>query len=234
MKIYTQTFELSQPTPNRFWVAPHSTFQFGIKVLGKDGSAVSGAKVYDGETELTPEAVQIDGFDIYTTVSGAPGGKTYRVVSGNTVFTLMQVTTDSTVFEVAGEGGSVDPSILSAYATKTWVEGQISDFVTEDALSDFVTEDAISDFITEDALSDYVKGDEISDFITEDALSDYATSAELSDYAKLSSLNDKVTKAATGNAPAPNTLRTIFESDWATVSANADANTVYVVLPDGN
>ena len=164
MKIYTQTFELSQPTPNRFWVAPHSTFQFGIKVLGKDGSAVSGVKVYDGETELTPEAVQIDGFDLYTAVSGAPGGKTYRVVSGNTVFTLMQVTTDSTVFEVAGEGGSIDPSILSSYATKTWVEGQISDFVTEDALSDFIKEDDLSDFVTEDDLTGYATTDSLSDY----------------------------------------------------------------------
>lgn len=42
--------------------------------------------------------------------------------------------TDSTVFEVGGEGGDVPSDV----ATKTWVESQISDFVTDDELTGYV------------------------------------------------------------------------------------------------
>ena len=216
MKIYTNTFEMTQPTLNRFWVAPHSNFAIGVKVLGKDGQPVTGVKVYDGETELVAEASKIDNFDIYKLSSGDAGGKVYTVVKGNTKFSLVQVVTDSTVFEQSTEGGSIDPSILSAYATKEWTNEQISDFVESDELTA------------------YAEKADLEDYAPVSSLTDYATVSSLTAYATTDSLSSKVDKAATGEAPSPNTLRTIYASDWATVSANADANTVYVVLPNGN
>lgn len=33
MKIYTNTFDLSRPSPHRFWVSPYSDFKFGIKLV---------------------------------------------------------------------------------------------------------------------------------------------------------------------------------------------------------
>ena len=216
MKIYTNTFEMTQPTPNRFWVAPHSNFAIGVKVLGKDGQPVTGVKVYDGETELVAEASKIDNFDIYKLSSGDAGGKVYTVVKGNTKFSLVQVVTDSTVFEQSTEGGSIDPSILSAYATKEWTNEQISDFVESDELTA------------------YAEKADLEDYAPVSSLTDYATVSSLTAYATTDSLSSKVDKAATGEAPSPNTLRTIYESDWQTVSANADVNTVYVVLPNGN
>lgn len=225
MKIYTNTFEMTQPTLNRFWVAPHSNFAIGVKVLGKDGQPVTGVKVYDGETELVAEASKIDNFDIYRLSSGDAGGKIYTVVKGNTKFSLVQVVTDSTVFEQSTEGGSIDPSILSAYATKEWTNEQISDFVDSDELTAYATTDS---------LTAYAEKADLENYAPVSSLTDYATVSSLTAYATADSLSEKVDKAATGSAPTPNTLRTIYESDWQTVSANADVNTVYVVLPNGN
>lgn len=51
-------------------------------------------------------------------------------------FTLVQVVTDSTVFDVGGSGGGDVPADV---ATQSWVESQISDFVEEDALTAYYT-----------------------------------------------------------------------------------------------
>lgn len=133
--------------------------------------------------------------------------------------------TDSTVFEQSTEGGSIDPSILSAYATKEWTNEQISSFVDEDELTAYATTDSLTAYATTESLTAYAETT---------ALENYAPVSSLTAYATTDSLTAKVDKAATGAAPSPNTLRTIYESDWQTVSANADVNTVYVVLPNGN
>lgn len=57
-------------------------------------------------------------------------------------FTLVQVVTDSTVFDVGGGGGDVPADV----ATKSWVESQISDFVEEDALTAYATVDSLSGY----------------------------------------------------------------------------------------
>lgn len=60
----------------------------------------------------------------------------------------------------------------------------------------------------------------------------YATKDELTGYATTDSLSAKVGKVATGQAPIVNTINSVYETDWQTLSASADANTFYVVLPD--
>lgn len=47
---------------------------------------------------------------------------------------------------------------------------------------------------------------------------------------------DKVTGGAetgtTGTPAAVNAMKSVYETDWSTLSATADANTLYIVLPD--
>ena len=61
----------------------------------------------------------------------------------------------------------------------------------------------------------------------------YATSTAVS---ALTAANSKVTGGAetgtTGTPAAVNAVKSVYETDWATLSASADANTFYVVLPD--
>lgn len=61
----------------------------------------------------------------------------------------------------------------------------------------------------------------------------YATSTAVS---ALTAANSKVTGGAetgtTGTPAAVNAVKSVYETDWATLSATADANTFYVVLPD--
>lgn len=54
MKVYTQTFDLAQPTPKAFTVAQYSDFGIGIKIVS-NGVEVEDAITLkkDGET-LTP------------------------------------------------------------------------------------------------------------------------------------------------------------------------------------
>lgn len=102
-----------------------------------------------------------------------------------------------------GTGGGGD--VPADVATKTWVESQISGFVDES---------------------------ELTAYATVDSLSDYVETSDLTAYATVDSLSAKVGKAATGQAPVVNTVNSVYETDWATLSATADANTFYVVLPD--
>ena len=64
---------------------------------------------------------------------------------------------------------------------------------------------------------------QISDFVDENTLTAYAT---------VDSLSAKVGKSTTGQAPVVNIINSVYETDWTTLSATADANTLYVVLPD--
>lgn len=61
----------------------------------------------------------------------------------------------------------------------------------------------------------------------------YATSTALS---ALTAANSKVTGGAetgtTGTPAAVNAVKSVYETDWAALSATADASTFYVVLPD--
>lgn len=77
MKIYSQVFDAVAPTPNRFWVPPYSDFAIGIKILGKDGTALSGVTLSADGTALSAEEEKIDGFTIFSTASQGTGGKVY-------------------------------------------------------------------------------------------------------------------------------------------------------------
>ena len=58
-----------------------------------------------------------------------------------------------------------------------------------------------------------------------------ATQEWVQDYVSTATSN-KVTGAGVGQAPVVRAITAIYETPWATLSSNADANTFYVVLPD--
>lgn len=143
MKIYTQTYDLAKASPHRFWVAPFSEFKIGIKILEKGEISDKDFTVKAGSTEFTPDPDKIDNFTLFTIKSNDSGFVEYTIeVEGVAEkLKLMQIVTDSTVFEIdAGGGGDVPADV----ATKTWVNTQISDFVEEDALTAYYTKSETS------------------------------------------------------------------------------------------
>lgn len=142
MKVFTNTFDLAKASPHRFWVTPYSDFKIGIKILAKGEVIDKDFTVKAGAAELTPDEDKIDGFTLYTIKSGDTGFVEYTIEVEDIAekLKLTQIVTDSTVFEVGGEGGDVPADV----ATQTWVNSQISDFITEDALTAYYTKSETS------------------------------------------------------------------------------------------
>lgn len=184
MRIYTNTFDISRPSPHRFWVSPFSDFKIGVKLVNGTEALENEFTVKAGSVELTPDETQIDGFTTYTIKSNGTGFVDYTIeVDGIAQkFNLVQIVTDSTVFEVGGEGGGDVPADV---ATKSWVNSQISDFITDDALVGYATESFVNS-----AISDFVEEGELTAYATQDELTGYATKAELTAYAETSDIKD--------------------------------------------
>ena len=108
MKIYTQTYDLTKASPQRFWVTPFSDFKIGIKLLSKGELANKDFTLKAGAIELTPDEDKIDGFTIFTIKSGNTGFVDYTIeVAGIAEkLKLTQIVTDSTVFDVGVAGGN--------------------------------------------------------------------------------------------------------------------------------
>ena len=181
MKIYTQTYDLTKASPQRFWVTPFSDFKIGIKLLSKGELANKDFTVKAGSVEITPDEDKIDGFTIFTIKSGNTGFVDYTIeVAGIAEkLKLTQIVTDSTVFDV-------DLQAPAGTATQEWVEN----YVTA----------------------------QTSSFIDETALN--------------AATSNKVTGSAIGSAPVVTNAVAVYASVWASMSASADANTLYVVLSD--
>ena len=267
MKIYTNTFDLSRPSPHRFWVAPYSDFKFGIKLVNAGAEVHNDFTVAAGTTQITPDEDKIDGFTIFTAKSTDTGFVEYTIDVADIVqkFKLVQIVTDSTVFEVGGEGGDVPADV----ATKTWVNSQISDFITDDALTAYATKDELTGYVeTADLTAYYTKSETSSateigtalagkqptgnyltaetepafaamsaDIVVDGDLTAYYTKSETSSATEIANtFASKVTGGAetgtTGTPAAVNVVKSVYETDWTTLSATADANTFYVVLHD--
>lgn len=108
MKIYTQTFDVAKQSPKRFWVAPYSDFKIGVKIV-KNGTPIANQfTVKKNGVALEADEDKVDGFTTFTLQSAGKGNVEYAIeVSGvGETMKLVQIITDSTVFEVGGEGGS--------------------------------------------------------------------------------------------------------------------------------
>ena len=108
MKIYTQTFDVAKQSPKRFWVAPYSDFKIGVKIV-KNGTPIANEfTVKKNGVALEADEDKVDGFTTFTLQSAGKGNVEYAIeVSGvGEKMRLVQIITDSTVFEIGGEGGS--------------------------------------------------------------------------------------------------------------------------------
>ena len=194
MKIYTNTFDLAKASPHRFWVAPYSDFKIGVKILAKGEVVDKDFTVKAGSTEFTPDADKIDNFTLFTIKSNDTGFVEYTIeVEGVAEkLKLMQIVTDSTVFEIdAGGGGDVPADV----ATQTWVNSQISDFITEDALDGYATESYV-----DSATSSFVEEGELTAYATKAELTAYAETSDLTAYAQTTDLTAFYTKSETSSA----------------------------------
>lgn len=79
MKVFTSTIDIALPSPKRFWVAPHSDFKIGVKIVKNGVPAANEFTVKAGSTALTPDDDKVDGFTTYTISSGATGFVEYDV-----------------------------------------------------------------------------------------------------------------------------------------------------------
>lgn len=192
MKIYSQTIDLSTVIPQTFFVSPNSQFKMGVKLV-QDNEFV----VKSGNVTLTPDETTLDGFTTYTLVSSKPGRKTYVVECDNgQKIEITQVTTNSTVFEVGGEGGSAP---IGDVVTKVNGEYPVEGNVDVDKLKiegGFVTGDVLMKSISdvEDELDGKANTEDIptkvselendSGFITRDTLNYDSSSKEYSIYVR--------------------------------------------------
>ena len=239
MKIYTQTYDLAKASPHRFWVAPFSEFKIGIKILEKDQISDKNFTVKTGSIELTSDKDKIDNFTLYTIKSNDTGFVEYTIeVEGVAEkLKLMQIVTDSTVFEIDASGGDVPADV----ATQTWVNSQISNFVDEDALTAYATKDQLTSYVENSELTSYYTKSETSSatqlagqFSTVSQRADSAYSQ--ANYA-VEQVNYKVNHIASGSAPEVFSITTYYESEYSQLTASdpgwqPDPSTMYVIIPD--
>lgn len=176
MKIYTQTYDLAKASPHRFWVAPYSEFKIGIKLLEKDEISDKDFTLKAGSVEFTPDEDKIDNFTLFTIKSNDTGFVEYTIeVEGVAEkLKLMQIVTDSTVFEIDASGGDVPADV----ATQTWVNSQISDFVEEDELTAYATKAELTGYVENDDLTAYAEKTDLTAYYTK---SETSSAAELAD-----------------------------------------------------
>lgn len=210
MKIYTQVIDIALQSPKRFWVAPYSDFKIGVKIVRKGTPVANEFTVKQGSTTLTADETKVDGFTTYTIKSGSTGSVEYAVEVAGVAEKqkITQIVTDSTVFEIDAEG--------AAGVTEQWVQEYVST-----QTSAFVDETELGT-----VLEAYPTTSDMTSAIS-DATTDMATQTWVG-----GQISGLVSGDGYGQAPKLSSMTAVYETDWATLSANADANTFYVVLPD--
>lgn len=235
MKIYTSTFDLAYPSNSRFWVAQNSDFKIGIKITNKGVDYTGDFTLKSGSTTFTADASKTAGFTTYTLKSLTPGGVTYtvEVPGAQQKFTLMQIVTDSTVFEVGALSGGGD--VPADVATQTWVNEQISDFITDDDLTGYATKNDLTSKADVSSLTAYASSADLTS-VSLSAQESLAGVSQLSNVtipgintamsSKIGYVDSEV------GAPDIMYVTSVYESDWESLSADADENTFYVIIAD--
>lgn len=233
MKIFTQKFDLAYPSNARFWVAPNSDFKIGLKIVNKGEDYTGNFALKSGSTTFTADASKTAGFTTYTIKSLGTGAVTYEieVPGAQQKFTLMQIVTDSTVFEVGALSGGGD--VPADVATQTWVNEQISSFVEEDDLTGYATKDELTSKADVSSLTAYATTDDLTAYATKTDLTSKADVSSLADYATTDSLtayatqNDLTSKADTSSLTAyaeTSALNNVSLSVEGALTAIADIN----------
>lgn len=147
---------------------------------------------------------------------------------------------DSTVSELALSVGEVDAKVEELDSTVSALASSLSSYATKSELSNYTTTSAMESYVNT-ATSSFITSAALEPYATASVIaSTYATKTELSDYATTSAMtsaisaatSNKVTGGAIGLAPVVSSAIAVYETDWASMSASADPNTLYVVLSD--
>lgn len=244
-KIGVKIVKNGTPIDNEF------TVKKGTTTLTPDEDLVDGFKTYTIKSGAT-------GFEEYTVeISGVgEAQKLTQIITDSTVFDVgagggdvpedvatqswveNYVSAETSAFVTASDVETAISTATTDMATQTWVgqqgyasQSDLSIYATTSAMESYVST-ATSNFITSSALTPYAKSSDVA--------STYATKVELSDYATTSAMtsaisaatSNKVTGGAIGLAPVVSSAVAVYASVWASMSASADANTLYVVLSD--
>ena len=130
MKVYSIQFDAARPMPARFWAPQNSIFKIGLKVY-KNGEELSGVTLTAGGQALSADEDKYFGWNTWTIQSQAPGAVKYKVGASGTAqqFDLVQVNTDSSVFELDATGGSVPADVATQTYVQEYVTTETSAFV---------------------------------------------------------------------------------------------------------
>lgn len=106
MKIYSIVFNLNTPSDSRIWVPQNSSYKIAVKAIqnGED-VALSSIQLFDGDTEITADEDSYAGYKTFSRNSTSSTSKELTVKALGQTSKLFEIVTDSTVFEVGGEGG---------------------------------------------------------------------------------------------------------------------------------
>lgn len=216
MKLYTVTYDCNTPTVQRLNIPTNTDYKVGVKIV-KNG------EVLDIDPEdmtlgaTTADAEKLNGYVTFTKSTGAEANYWQGVLAIDaddlkTTFKLIINVYNSQMGDIGGGG--------SGGVTEQWVEdyvsAQTSAFVTDTELGT-----VLEAYPTTSAMNTAIST-ATSSFVTSSAMNTAISSAT----------SDKVTGTGVGQAPAVSAIAAVYVTPWATLSANADANTVYVVLPD--
>ena len=216
MKIYVLEFNCNKPTTQQVNVPTNTDYMVGIKVT-KNGEVLD-----IDPTEMTlggtaADATKTNGYVTFTSASGDNAKYESKTIAlemedgFQTTFTL-----NINVYK--SQQGEIDLQAPEGTATQAWVESYVgaetSAFVTD---TDMGT--AISNATTDMATQTWVGSQS------------FATTSEMTSAISAATSN-KVTGGAIGLAPVVSSAVAVYASVWASMSASADANTLYVVLSD--
>ena len=122
MKIYTNTYDLRQPSEKKFWVPPHSDFKIAIMVKGAMGTEMTFdpnyIELYKNGEKLTQS--NSDGIFGYWKIKSEDTGvdeytvKVYSMWGQEKVvgeLSLVQNVTDSTVYDVSEARGELPSEV---------------------------------------------------------------------------------------------------------------------------
>lgn len=208
MKLYTINFNYNQPVPQKFTISTNTNFLIGVKAT-RNGQPV----------EIDPtEAVLI----------AKNGNQTHAdEVLTNGYVTFQMGTKDTPYYTEYGLDVNGD-EVRDFKIMLNVVKGDVGDI-------DSIGTGGVVDW---DDIQN--KPDVLTPSSSEITELDSAVSALSESFGELDStvsglvdsLSSKVTGGAVGLAPVVSSAIAVYETDWASMSSSADANTLYVVLPD--
>lgn len=229
MKLYTINFNYNQPVPQKFTISTNTNFLIGVKAtrngLPVEIDPTEAVLIAKNGNQTHADEVLTNGYVTFQMgTTDTPYYTEYGLdVNGDEVrdFKIMLNVVKGDVGDVdsIGTGGVVDwddiqnkPDVLTPSSSEiTELDSTVSALSESFGLLDSTVSELALSVGEVDA-----KVDELDSTVS----------------GLVDSLSSKVTGGAVGLAPVVSSAIAVYETDWASMSASADANTLYVVLSD--